>query len=311
MSATTLRAACLVMGSCLVSQPSYGQVVEAKVTRVARLLEPEPPRTARTSSRPSSSARVSRQTVLLPSEPRAQTPEPTKLDPKPGSAVAAADRVRIGVNFLDQQPSSTTFTTTATVPTYLESAAFETTYKVGNGPAFDGGVVIRIRGPFGAGVAVSSFRRTHDAAISGTVPHPFFYDAPRSISGTAPGLKYSELGTHVQLAYLVSNGKVDLSIAGGPSWFHVKQDVVTDVSYADSYPCDVATFSAATVNKATKTQIGFNVSYDVGVRLSPVIGVGVLVRFSRAVVDLTGGNISAGQVTSGGFQVGGGLRLIF
>jgi len=158
MSATTLRAACLVMGSCLVSQPSYGQVVEAKVTRVARLLEPEPPRTARTSSRPSSSARVTRQTVLLPSEPQAQTPEPTKLDPKPGSAVAAADRVRIGVNFLDQQPSSTTFTTTATVPTYLESAAFETTYKVGNGPAFDGGVVIRIRGAH-----EPLFKEGHDA----------------------------------------------------------------------------------------------------------------------------------------------------
>jgi len=283
MSATTLRAACLVMGFCLVFQLSYGQV-------------------------------DSNQTPLRfasQSEPQAQTPEPTKLDPQPGSAVAAADRVRIGVNVLDQQPTSTTFTTTATVPTYLESAAFETTYKVGNGPAFDGGVVIRIHGPFGAGVAVSSFRRTHDAAISGTVPHPFFYDAPRSISGTTPRLKYSELGTHVQLAYLASNGKVDLSIAGGPSWFHVMQDVVTDVSYADSYPYDVATFSAATINKATKTQIGFNVSYDVGMRLSPVIGVGVLVRFSRALADLTGGNIRAGQVTSGGFQVGGGLRLVF
>src|SRR5438046_10632119 len=95
MSATTLRAACLVMGSCLVSQPSYGQVVEAKVTRASRLVEPEPPRTARTSSRPSCSARVSRQTVLLQSGPRAQTPEPNKLDTKPGSAVAAAYRERL------------------------------------------------------------------------------------------------------------------------------------------------------------------------------------------------------------------------
>ena len=58
--------------------------------------------------------------------------------------------------------------------------------------------------------------------------------------------------------------------------------------------------------------VGFNAGVDLATYLTPTVGVGALVRFSRAIIDLTqpdgGGSLA---VTAGGLHVGGGLRLRF
>ena len=57
------------------------------------------------------------------------------------------------------------------------------------------------------------------------------------------------------------------------------------------------------------TAVGFNAGLDLATYLTPTVGVGVLVRFSRAMVDLArpdGGGALA--VEAGGLHVGGGLR---
>src|SRR5262249_1711439 len=125
------------------------------------------------------------------------------------------------------------------------------------------------------------------------------------------GLERNELATHIQAVYVVPRGKLDVAIAGGPSWFNVKQDLVTDVIYTETYPYDVATFTSATTNRATKSAVGFTVGVDVGIRFNAIVGVGGLVRFTRAPTDLSAANGVAVKVNAGGVQVGGGLRVYF
>ena len=220
------------------------------------------------------------------------------------------DRARVSIN-VGSQLGTESFTTTATKPIYLENGVFTTTYPTPTGPMFDGGVAVRLRGNFGVGVVVSSFSGKGDGAITGTVPHPFLVNTPRSLSGTAAGLERREVATHIQADYVIPRGKLDVAIAGGPSWFNVKQDLVTDVVYAESYPYDVATFTNATTTRVTKSALGFNVGVDVGVRLGPNIGVGGLVRLAHARTDLSAANGVAVKVNAGGVQLGGGLRMYF
>ena len=228
------------------------------------------------------------------------------------SAQSAAwtERARVSINF-GVQPSSTTFDTSITKPSYIENALFETTYTVSSGPMFDGGVAVRLAKSFGVGVAVSSFSRKNDAGVSGTIPHPFFYNTPRAISGTVPGVERREVAAHLQAVYVISGRKADLAIAGGPSWFNVNQDLVTDVAYTETYPYDSAAFASATTSRAAKSGLGFNVSGDVGVRLGQHVGVGGVVRFSRASIALAAANGVSVTADAGGIQLGGGLRLFF
>ena len=225
---------------------------------------------------------------------------------------AAAHRLRISIN-AGAQPSSITFAGSTTKVVYQEHSVVNTKYGVGTGRSFDGGVLVGVIGRISAGVAVSTVVKRQDGAFAVTVPHPFFTNTPRSIAGTASGLERNELVTHIQGAYVMSSGgKVDIVLSGGPSWFHVKQDLVSDVTVAETFPYNTVAFVAASSTTISTTKIGFNAGADVGVRLSRNVGVGGLVRFSRASVEFQSAD-DATAVTSrfGGIQLAVGLRLFF
>jgi hypothetical protein len=222
------------------------------------------------------------------------------------------DRVRAGVN-VGVQPSSTTFAGSTEKTVYLEDAVLDTTYGVGSGRSFDAGVLFRVAGSFGLGIAVSSFAQEEGGAVSATIPHPFFFNARRSIAGTSAGLERRELVTHLHAAYVFTAGRrLDVAISGGPSFFKIEQGLVSDVTFAESYPYDTAAFSSASIETVSSTKVGFNAGVDVGVRLARQIGVGALVRFSRISVEFPLAGASAPvESDAGGVQVAGGVRLFF
>jgi hypothetical protein len=231
--------------------------------------------------------------------------------PVSAQTTAWKDHVRVSINF-GVQPSSATFSASTTKPVYLETSTMTTTYDVSSGTVFDGGVLVRVAGSFGVGVAVSSFNKSQTASVTGTIPHPFFFGTPRAISGATAALERSEVGVHIQAAYVISTRHVSVAIAGGPTFFNVSQDLVADVTYSDTYPYDTATFTSATVAKVSATKAGFNAGVDVGVKLSKNVGVGGLIRFSRASMNFPLPNTAAGvSADVGGLQAGGGIRFFF
>jgi hypothetical protein len=228
------------------------------------------------------------------------------------SAQADRDRVRISVD-AGAQLSSIAFDATATKPVYLESAAIVGSYRIRRSVLAGGGVSIRLAGDVGVGVTVTSSMAQHDTDVSASVPHPFFFRTPRTVTGTAPGLRHDELTVHLQGIYTVRpSAKVDVAVSAGPSFFQVRQDVVTDIAFSDVYPYDTATYTSATTQRVSANKIGFNAGVDVGLRLSRHAGLGAGARFSTAKVTLTMPNGGAAVSTdTGGAQIAGGLRLYF
>jgi hypothetical protein len=226
---------------------------------------------------------------------------------------AGAWRVRASADAGVQQPASTSFSQLTKKTVYREDAVVNTSYTLPKGQQFGGGITVRLIGNLGVGVAVSSFTKSNNVAVAGTIPHPFFYNTPRSIAGAQTGLERNEVATHLQAVYVIlPRGRINLALSGGPSWFSVKQDVVTDVSYSESYPYDAASFSSATFATVKKTGVGFNVGADIGVRLVGGLGVGALVRYSKASLTFSVPNSTASVASDvGGLQLLGGIRFIF
>ena len=85
-----------------------------------------------------------------------------------------------------------------------------------------------------------------------------------TIEGTVPGTR-EETAFHLQVAYVVPvNRNLRVVVFGGPSFFTVKQSVVTGMRYSEDYPYDEATFSGADVETEEEQKTGFNLGADVG-----------------------------------------------
>ncbi len=220
-------------------------------------------------------------------------------------ASTATDRAIISVN-ASYLAASHAFDDTRTFDLFAEQGSFTTDYAVAARVGVDAGGFVRVWRHLAAGVAFTSHTDDRDLAIEGRVPHPLLFNQPRAIAGTAPGTR-EETAVHLQVAAVVPIGKRMQVIAfGGPSFFTVKQSVVTGITYTDSYPYDEATFSGADVDTEEEKKTGFNVGADVGYYFTRNVGVGGVIRFSRTTVTF-----SLGDVDAGGAMVGGGVRLRF
>jgi hypothetical protein len=176
----------------------------------------------------------------------------------------------------------------------------------------DVGASVRVWKSLGLGVAVSRATGNGTAEVESSVPHPFQFNQPRAISGTEEGIVHAETGVHLQLQYLVpTSGRVHLTLSAGPTWLNLEQEAVTDVTVSQSYPYDTAAFGGA-VTKILKTSAtGFHAGFDVTWMFSRSAGVGGLVRYTRADMDLTVAEGRTLAVKAGGIQGGLGLRIAF
>jgi Outer membrane protein beta-barrel domain len=194
----------------------------------------------------------------------------------------------------------------------LETGSTDVDYPVQGGFIFDAGAGYRFWKNLAAGVSVSYFTRDGAASTTSSVPHPFFFNQPREVTGEATGVKRSETAVHVQVMYLINLGeRLRLVVSGGPSFFSVEQDLVTEVTVTEAYPFDTATFASAQKTLAKGSAPTFNVGADVVWMLNRRFGVGGLVRFSRASVDLDAPGNRTIPVDAGGVYAGGGIRILF
>ncbi len=194
----------------------------------------------------------------------------------------------------------------------VETAAATLDHDSGIGPAINGGFgVLLTRNGLGAAVSVSRFSRSGSVLVEASIPHPFFDDRPREISGEADDITRSETGIHGQLTYTVpTQNRFRVMLGGGVSVFNVEQELVTGVRYTESFPFDEAEFSGVDTDRSSGTAIGFNAGVDIRWLLSRNLGVGGLIRYSRGTVDLDVQDRTVG-VEAGGLQALGGIRVLF
>ena len=220
-------------------------------------------------------------------------------------AATATERVIVSLN-ASYLTASQTFDDTRTFDLNAETASFTSDYAVEAAVGVDAGAFVRVWKGLAAGVAFTSYSDSRDIVIDATLPHKLKFNSPRTISGTAAG-DHEETAVHLQIAYIVPVGKkMSVVVFGGPSFFTVKQSVVTAIQFQDAYPYDEATFTGATVATEEESKTGFNAGADVAYYFTKNVGVGGLVRFSAAKTTF-----SLGDVDAGGALVGGGVRLRF
>lgn len=242
-------------------------------------------------------------TLAVSAAAEAQTP------PAPSPPPVLTERLFFSAGLL-YQVNSNDFTDSATIRRNAEDGRLETNYAVDGGPAFDiSGAVVLWR-QLAVGVGLTLFSGSTATSINAQVPHPFFFNQARTVTGDFDGDR-SETAVHIQAKWIAPiNDKLLITIFGGPSFFKVEQSVVSDFEYTESYPYDTATFSRAIVSTQSESKVGVNVGGDVAYFFSQNVGVGFNAQYSGATVQMTVPSGTA-DVKAGGLQVGGGIRLRF
>ena len=192
-----------------------------------------------------------------------------------------------------------------------ENATADVRYEGRAALLIDGGFAVRLTKNIAVGVSISRYQGESNADLTAQIPHPFEFNKPRDVSGTASGLDHTELGYHVQLQFSRRiRNRLRLVLAGGPTLFDVKRQIVDIVDVDESYPFDAATFRNARTSAAKGTGIGFNAGVDLVWTINRSAGLGALVRYARGTADIDAPSRTAG-VDVGGVQATGGLRLYF
>ncbi len=226
--------------------------------------------------------------------------------------VRAQDRFYAGVDF-GVHPGGDSFSDAFTFPANAETARITMPYETKSGILIGFFFDVRVWKYLSAGISLTGDTSESDTQVTGTIPHPFFFNRPRSLSGDVSGLQRSESGVHLQLrALLPVSRKMQVSIFGGPSFFQVDQDLVTGVRWTETYPYDTVTFTSAITETRTDSGTGINLGADVGYFLSRHFGVGGRVQYASATVELpSASGTGSVETKAGGLQFGGGLRVRF
>lgn len=192
--------------------------------------------------------------------------------------------------------------------TFAEPAVVDTHYKLRSAAGFDVSGGVKVWRNLAVGAGVSFFSKAANGSITAQVPHPFYFNRARPVAGDASNLTRAETAVHVDVTWVAPlSQRWQLAVSGGPSWFMVDQDLVTNVSITQAYPFDTADFAGVTAARQSKSAVGFTAGGDLDYMVRPRLGLGIGVTFSRANARLT----DALTVEAGSLHVGGGLRFRF
>jgi len=233
--------------------------------------------------------------------------------PPPRRAAARTPRAPVTISINGGlQTTSRGFASASTFDRFAETGKLNSTYSGDRPLMYDVAAQAGVWRGLSIGIAATQASKPLEGDVTAEIPHPFFFDRPRTVTGAAPNLRRKEIAAHLDASWSTpTTSSTRVAIFAGPSYFKVTQGLVTDLTAAEVYPYDTASFESVTTVEAAQSRWGFNVGFDVTQRLSRYFGVGVIGRYSRASFKFP---IVAGQnvdIDAGGLQLGGGVRLQF
>lgn len=193
-------------------------------------------------------------------------------------------------------------------------------YNVPTGASFDVGGGVMFTNTFGLGVIVQGTASESPADLSIRIPHPAFNNRFANDATETDGKLMRTEGTvHISAMFKapIRNDKVRVRFYGGPSYFWLTADAVSDITYnqqwnlAGANVVDIRTYDTTGVEQ---TGWGFHAGGDFAYMFTRVFGLGGFVRYSRGSVEIDDSNVPADgsiDVTTGGLTAGGGIRLRF
>jgi hypothetical protein len=228
----------------------------------------------------------------------------------PAAAQPAAGRVHVSISAAIQATENP-FSDRVEFERNLETGSTSSRYPLGRGATFDAGAGLRVWKRLGIGAAVSVFRRDETVETDTRAPHPFFFETPRTVTGSVAGIGRSERAVHLMAQYTLAAGRLRAIVSAGPSFLAVEQDLVTAVVYDEAFPFDTAAFRSGDTARARGTAAAINAGADVFWMFGRRVGAGGVLRFAKAPVDLDAPGGRTVTVDAGGLTAGAGIRLVF
>jgi len=225
----------------------------------------------------------------------------------------AQDRGYINIGW-GVESGSSAMTDTRTSQRYDETETITTSAEFTSGSLFDVGMGLRVFKNFTVGIAYHQEQNDTESTITGSIPSPVFFNRPRTLNVTEP-LNRKEMATHLVLGWWVPIGdKFDVMVSGGPSFFRLTQDAVSEVTPTEPGGNFTTVSASVDTTERSKSVTGFNVgadaTYIVWSNDSVRIGAGGFVRFTQASTEIE--MLSSSQPTDvGGVQFGFGARIRF
>jgi hypothetical protein len=219
-------------------------------------------------------------------------------------------RIRVLVNGL-YTPTGIGFSDTFTFPSFLEEGQSTRSYDGGKGFVFEAGAIVGIRRGLGVMGTFELYQSELDSVFEETLPHPLYFDRPRTVAGEIPGFEYSEKAVHLDAVYTIDRPKLTFDVFGGGSFFFTNTEILNEVTVSSEYPFDEATVASTSNVTLDDNPIGFNAGAAVTWRLTEVVGLAFQARYSHATIGVTREEADSVELDAGGFRVGGGIRLSF
>ena len=222
------------------------------------------------------------------------------------------DAAFVSINFGYQVGDRSFLRTFLPSAIYGETATYGVNYESGGGGFFDISGGVRVWRNLAAGLGVTRFSTASGAAVTGSIPHPLFFDQPRTGTFARSDLEHTETGIHLQAVWVVPvTDQIEVSVFGGPSFFSVDQGLITSVTFAEiEAPFFEVAFTGASTTTVSDRAVGGNMGVDITYLVTERYGGGLFVRWAGASVDIpaSGGSPS---IDVGGTQFGIGLRARF
>ena len=242
---------------------------------------------------------------------RPPQPPPTPTHPTVATVSSGASGLRfLTVGGAFELPS--TFSVGIQPLDFAERATVDTRYSTNVLPGFDIGGGKTMWRQLAVGADLERVWKSGSGEVSAKVPHPFFFNRLRAVSGEASSLQRAETNLNFQASWSIPIApRIDLGFGGGPSWIWLQQDLVRDITVAQTYPYDTATFGGAITQRDTKGRLGFNVGVTLDYRFAQRLSAQLTTRYSHARVRFDSADTGSIDVTAGGVRIGAGLRLPF
>ena len=213
------------------------------------------------------------------------------------------------------QPGSETYSDDGTFRLYDETGKLNASSTVAAHGGFDFAVAAKVTGNWTVGAGFHRTSGKSDAAVSGTAPHPVFFDRPRAFTAAVPDLHRSEQALHLSVGYMTAlTDKVALHVYAGPSQFRFSQDVPASVTIGETGAAFTAVQATTVIATRKDTSWGGHVGLDLSYALfqsgATSFGLGGFVRYAQAASKFQVVSNSA-NTKIGGVQMGVGLRVRF
>src|SRR5262245_37080269 len=199
------------------------------------------------------------------------------------------------------------YSETRTFTQFVEQGRIDAAYTNSGKVGVELGLQYNLVPHFGLQAGYALNNRDTDATITASIPHPFYFNQPRTATAQATDYSYRESIIFVDLVGNGRSGKWEYDVFAGVSFFKVEPDVVSEIQFNQTYPYDSVTITGTPKTSLSANKTGYNVGANLDYHFSEHVGFGIQGRYSRAkfsFVTTPGNNL---DLDAGGFQAGAGI----